>query len=166
MPSESGRTAHFTARLVALAAVDGTPLGGLERDGGFLPALRAYRSRFRPRGVPGRSSRPTGRLAVLASLRFVPEALICEERLLPCCEHEFRATFNAFQGPILILHWIAPNGPVLGSSAYGKGAGFVPAPSPVSLLSPCAYSCSRRIFLRMRLRERAAFARRFSPGFM
>jgi hypothetical protein len=163
----SGRVGHGPAELETFAAVNRTALRGFEGDRGFLSALGTDGARFRAARASGRrSGRPAG-LAVLAPLGLVPEALVGKEGLLAGGKHKLRAAFQALEDSILVFHRALRMARFLGPRQPGKAGGTLPSPSPVSRSCPSgAQSCSRRIFLRMRLRERAAFARRLSPGFM
>ena len=95
--------------LKAFAAIHGTPLGRLERYGGFFATLRA--DRFGLHALRGCHSggRPIHslsaiRFAGLAALRLVLEALIGEKHLLAGSENEFRPALCALQNFVMVFH--------------------------------------------------------------
>jgi hypothetical protein len=105
-PDGSGRGSHGPSLLETFPAVYGSPLGWLEGNRGFLPALRACGTRFRSLVIPrGRRSAALG-LACLAPFGLVLEALVGEEHLLAAGEDKFSAALDAFQYPVLIFHFV------------------------------------------------------------
>jgi hypothetical protein len=91
-PHRRGRS---LAAQEALAAINGAALGGLERNRGLAPALRARGHGFRFGKTP--TPRTLALLfASLAALGFVLEILIVEEVLFSRCEDEVRSTVSAF----------------------------------------------------------------------
>jgi hypothetical protein len=158
-------------------------LRGFERNRGFLAALRANGLRLDP--LHASRTRSVVLRAIcftsLAPLGLVLEALIGEEHLLAGGEDEFSPTFRTLQDPIIVFHTLlrGPGSRRTGSHAatWGQRSDELPHEVAVLIWPPaqsCAenssdvfsYSSSRRCFLRRRLRERACFVRRFSPGFM
>jgi len=95
-PDGSGRGSHGPSLLETFPAVHGSPLGWLEGNRGFLPALRARRTRFCSLVIPrGRRCAALG-LARLAPFGFVLKTLVGEKHLFAAGEDEFRAALDAF----------------------------------------------------------------------
>jgi hypothetical protein len=95
----------------ALAAVDRTALGRLERNGCFPAALRANGCGFRSWRPGRRRSLPLS-FARLAALWFIFEILVVEEMLFSRGKNELRATIRAFNDSILKLwHHYRSRGP-------------------------------------------------------
>jgi hypothetical protein len=90
-----------------VAAKHGPPLGGTERNGRFLPAVRADSRGFRfarGRYLGGRAFL----LAGLAPFRLVRESLLMEKPLFSGREGEIRAAVHALQLSVLEFHGIDP----------------------------------------------------------
>jgi hypothetical protein len=109
---------HRPPLLETLAAVDWAPLRGLERNRGFLPALRAHGLGLDAlnAAVRGRSSALRSRgFARLAPLGLVLEALVGEKHLLAGGEDKLRPTVRALQDLVMIFH-----GPLRGLARTGQ----------------------------------------------
>src|SRR6266851_5999776 len=136
-------------RLEALFAEHRTALRRLEGYRGLLAAVRAHRGRFHafaPVTAAGRTAGPLP-LAGFAPFRLVFEVLVGEELLFSRRPDELCAAVHAREDSVLELH-----------RSYLVGVGLRTPPR-------ASYSVSRRSFFRLRLRARACFARRLSPGF-
>jgi hypothetical protein len=101
-----GGRARRSPVLKTFAAIDGTPLRRLERNGRFFCALRANRFGFHSLCCAARGT--TARRAVCFA-RFTPfglvlEALIGEKHLLARCKNKLGRTFGALQDPIVVFH--------------------------------------------------------------
>jgi hypothetical protein len=95
-PDGSDWGSHGPALLETFPAVHRSPLGRLEGNRGFLPALRAGGTRFGSLVIPrGRRSAALG-LARLAPFGLVLEALVGEKHLFAAGEDEFSAALDAF----------------------------------------------------------------------
>src|SRR5215470_4083740 len=91
------RCAHCPSLLEAFPAKHRPPLRGPERNGSFLPALRAIGLRLRTglHRVPAASATLCSFcLARFTSFWFVLESLVSEKHLLAGSEHELRTTFG------------------------------------------------------------------------
>ena len=91
----------------AFAAVHGTPLSGLERNGCFFAALRADGFGFDAlnggRSLAGAAGGAAG-FAGLAPLGLVFEALVGEKHLLAGGEDELSIAIGALQDLIVVFH--------------------------------------------------------------
>jgi hypothetical protein len=106
--------AHGAALLETFAAEDRAALGGPERNGGFLAALRARGFGFRAdRRSACASSNALGALgfAGFAALGLVLEAFIGEEHLFAGGENELGATLRTLQDLIVVFHEPPPLAP-------------------------------------------------------
>jgi len=99
------------SRLKALAAEDGTPLCGTERNGSLFPASRARSLRFHfvvPVILSRCGRRPQHRyplgLTCLAPLGFVLELLVVKEKLFPSRENEITPTVDTLEHLVLKFH--------------------------------------------------------------
>src|SRR3990172_7415675 len=91
--------------LVALAAVDGPPLGRLEGNGGLFTALRANGDGFYPLvGTALAQSLIALGLAGFAAPGFVLEALVGEKHLLAGRPHELGTAVHTNENLVLELH--------------------------------------------------------------
>jgi hypothetical protein len=111
------------ALLKALLAIDGPTLRGLERNGGLLPALRACRRCLHT--LPGHlaPTRVPLALAVLTTLGFVLEVLVCVEELLARSPDEWLVAFDAHQALVSVLHGLSSeSGPPTPSFAAGEAS--------------------------------------------
>jgi hypothetical protein len=144
--SEAASSREFPL-LEALLAEHRPPLGRTERNSRVFPARRAsglcLDAISKWRRARGCAIRPL-RLACLAALRLVLELLVSEKQLLARCPDELSSAIYTPQGLVLELHRSPPR--------------------ELAIVTRC-YSDSRRSFLRFRLRAKACFARRLSPGF-
>jgi hypothetical protein len=116
---------HGPALLEAFPAIHRAALGWAEGNGGFLAALRAGGTSFRPvaripRGIRARGILSPLGLASLASLGFVPETLLGKKHLLASGENELRPTFAALQNPIVELHLLLQTPRRPGKSMPGR----------------------------------------------
>jgi hypothetical protein len=84
----------------AFPAKDRTPLGGLEGNRGFPPALRTGSHGFRFGKAPGRRTLALV-LADLAALGLVLEILVVEEMLFSRRKYEIRSAIHALQDAVL-----------------------------------------------------------------
>jgi hypothetical protein len=113
--------------LETFAAIYRTPLCGLERNGCFFSALRAYRLRFDAlRAVRtrfGASLRARG-LAALAPLGLVLKALIGEKHLFAGGEDKLSPAFRTLQDLIVVFHALLRN-------LAGRGQAAIQATSEV-----------------------------------
>jgi hypothetical protein len=139
------RLAHAPPLLKTFAAEHGPSLRRAERNGSFLPALRAGGFGFRPLEAgyawAGRTwdLRPLG-FAVLAPLGLVFEALVGEKHLFAGGEDKLLTAFRALQDLIVIFHtllrgshagWRSPRPPPVKSDCAGirRGRTWVPSPT-------------------------------------
>src|SRR5271167_1054846 len=108
--------------LKAFAAIDWTPLRGLERNGGLFSALRAHRFRLYALDASRTCFIPLCAvcLAGLATLRLVLESLVREKHLLAGGEDEFRFTIGALQDLVMVFHTL-----LRGPGSLGAGSGAV-----------------------------------------
>jgi hypothetical protein len=109
------RCAHGAPLLETLPAEDRASLRWPERNGGFLPALRAAGFGL---CADGRGTSPDGfgafGLTSLAALRLVLEALVGEKHLFAGSEHEFGSTLRALQNLVVVFHGSVPLDPRMG----------------------------------------------------
>src|SRR5579862_951001 len=111
-PRETGKSGAYargtkgSPLLKAFAAVHGAALRRLEGHGRFFPTLRADRFRFH--SLDGGRRRFTAldanRLATLATLGLVLEALVREKHLLAGGEDEFSPALGALQNFVMVFH--------------------------------------------------------------
>ena len=99
--------------LKTFPAIDGAPLGGLERNCRFLRALRADRLRLHSlgRACGSASSRRPACLARFTPLGLVFETLVGEKHLLARSKNKLGRTFGALQDPIVVFHTLLPGKP-------------------------------------------------------
>jgi hypothetical protein len=90
--------------LETFAAINGPALCRLEGNRSFLPALRAGGFRFGALKSAGTCALCPSRLAGLATLGLILEALIGEKHLLAGGENKFCTAFRTLQDPIVIFH--------------------------------------------------------------
>jgi hypothetical protein len=92
--------------LKTFPAIHRPPLRRLERNCGFLRALRADRFRLYSlcRSAGGCAARRAVCLACFTPLGLVFETLVGEKHLLARREYELGRTFGAFQDPIVVFH--------------------------------------------------------------
>jgi hypothetical protein len=99
--------AQCAALLEALAAKDGTPLGGPEGDGGVLSALRAgglcFRAHLRGTTSASAAFSPLG-FTALTSFWFVFETFVGEKHLLAGSKNKFSAALRTLQDPVVVFH--------------------------------------------------------------
>src|SRR5207249_4372334 len=103
--------------------------------------------------------------AILTSLGFVFKTLISVEELLTGGKNKICTAVDALECPVLEIHGRPPGrtGPFVNwVQRDGKKAQVPPSSLIFALRS---YSGSCLVFSRLRLRAKAAFTRRFSPGF-
>jgi hypothetical protein len=99
--------------LKTFPAIDGTPLGGLERNCRFFGALRADCLSFYSLCRTGGSASPrrTACLARFTPLGLVLETLVGEKHLLARSKNKLGRTFGALQDPIVVFHTLLPGKP-------------------------------------------------------
>src|SRR5690348_12949757 len=119
MPAfSSGRGAHRSPLLKAFAAVNRATLRRFEGDRGLLPTLRTGRLGFASlESVSLTCTIRALRLAPLAPLGLVLEALVGEKHLFAGGEDELGTTFSALQNPILVLHRLLRDPTLVGGSS-------------------------------------------------
>ena len=126
MPAySSGRRAHRAPLLKAFAAVNRATLRRFEGDGGLLPTLRTGRLGFASlESVSLTCTISAPRLAPLAPLGLVLEALVGEKHLFAGGEDELSTTFSALENPILVLHRLLRDPTLVGGQApsFGQAA--------------------------------------------
>ena len=135
--------------LKALAAIYGTPLRRLERNGRLFPALRAHRFRLYALDASRACfiSRSAVCFAGLATLGFVLKSLVREKHLLAGGEDEFRSTIGALQNLVIVFHTLlrGPGSLGAGSGAVrGERSNKIPRVLAV-LIRPPARSCLERL---------------------
>jgi len=119
------RCAHGSPLLETFPAVDRAPLGGLEGNCGFLPALRTSGSGFHPVvrtpvGVRTRILSPFG-FAGFASLGFIPKTLFSEEHLLASRKNELGTAIGTLQDFIVELHMLLRAPAARGTACQDEG---------------------------------------------
>jgi len=153
----AGRSRRCLPALEALAAIHRAPLRGLEGHGGLAPALGARSMRFGPGETGPRTTLALG-LARFATLGLVLEILVVVKVLFTRREHKLCTAVHTLEDAILKFRHNWPPLTTL-TTVLIEGGGAQKSPPPA------AYSTSRRVFFRFRLRASACLARSFSPGF-
>src|SRR5579863_328364 len=100
------RSPECSSLLKTFTAVDGAALRGLEGYGRLFSTLRADRFRFHPLDGGRRrfAALDANRLATLATLGLVLEALVREKHLLAGGENEFSPALGALQNFVMVFH--------------------------------------------------------------
>ena len=119
---ELSRARGGPPRLKTLPAVDRSPLSRLKGHGRLFATLGAGGRGFDPMvALPGPRLTPL-QLTRLATLGFIPESLVGEEKLLTGSENELRAAVHTLHNPIPVLHSGTPlveQGPTRGKLSSG-----------------------------------------------